>query len=286
MPPEARMRAAAASPTRVSHLRWGVKKALRAGVALSGLLPADGEPRLHVLTYHRFGCVGRDPFRVTPGDFDRQMGLLARNAAPVSLARLLAFLDGHGTLPPNAVLVTIDDGLRSTLTEALPILRYHGVPAVAFISSGLVGARQPGGEDYLDWDELARLAERGVTIGSHAVSHRSLGRMSAAAAREEIESSKRELEQRLGRRVAAFAYPYGTRADYGPALAELLHGAGYACGFTSQHGATRRGAERYALPRVKVEGGEPLWLFRLLVRGGLDAWSLVDRTLWRLQASR
>ena len=40
-----------------------------------------------------------------------------------------------------------------------------------------------------------------------------------------------------------------------------------------------------ALPRVKVEGGERMWMFRLLVRGGLDAWSLADRTLWRLQAA-
>jgi hypothetical protein len=37
------------------------------------------------------------------------------------------------------------------------------------------------------------------------------------------------------------------------------------------------------LPRVKVEGGDPGWLFPQLCRGRLDCWRLVDRALWRAQ---
>jgi hypothetical protein len=44
-----------------------------------------------------------------------------------------------------------------------------------------------------------------------------------------------------------------------------------------------RGADLARLPRVKVEGGEPLWMFKLLCQGGMDVWRLFDNTLWRFQ---
>jgi hypothetical protein len=37
------------------------------------------------------------------------------------------------------------------------------------------------------------------------------------------------------------------------------------------------------LPRVKVESGDPRWLFPLLCRGAMDAWRLVDIGLQGLQ---
>jgi hypothetical protein len=63
----------------------------------------------------------------------------------------------------------------------------------------------------------------------------------------------------------------------------MLTGAGYSTVFIAQHGTLRRGADLARLPRVKVEGGDPLWLFRWLCRGGMDGWKLFDDTLWKLQ---
>ena len=52
------------------------------------------------------------------------------------------------------------------------------------------------------------------------------------------------------------------------------------------HGAIAPGADPLTLPRVKIEGGEGLWMFRAIVDGGLDAWRWVDRFMWRLQEAR
>ncbi|MBK7151881.1 MAG: hypothetical protein IPH72_09000 [Sandaracinaceae bacterium] len=41
-----------------------------------------------------------------------------------------------------------------------------------------------------------------------------------------------------------------------------------------------------SLPRVKIEGGEPLPMFALQSRGALDAWRVVDQNLYRLQRVR
>ena len=30
-------------------------------------------------------------------------------------------------------------------------------------------------------------------------------------------------------------------------------------------------------------GGDSMWMFKLLCRGGMDGWKLVDDTLWKLQ---
>ena len=206
------------------------------------------------------------------------MGYLAEHRLAVSLSEFGEFVSGKIQLRSGAVLVTIDDGFRSLYTTALPILRHYAIPAVAFVTAGLVraGDAQPlvasEPEDYLTWDELEVLRESGVAIGSHGWTHQSLGCMSTPEIEEQAVLSFKMLEQRLGCPAMAFAYPFGTCADFNSMTAAILRQTGYRCAFTSQHGPIRSGMDPFRLPRVKVEGGEALWLFRLLVRGGMDNW--------------
>ena len=85
---------------------------------------------------------------------------------------------------------------------------------------------------------------------------------------------------------AGAVHPFGTRSDFNAETGRLLAGSGYACAFTAQHGAIQPGSDPVALPRVKIEGGEGLAMFRLICAGGLDAWRAVDHALWRLQQER
>ena len=68
----------------------------------------------------------------------------------------------------------------------------------------------------------------------------------------------------------------------------LLHAAGYRFAFTSQHGCIGYGRSRNCLmlPRIKVEAGDPAWLFPKLCDGALDGWRYVDTLLWRAQQVR
>lgn len=278
-----------------AHVRWHLKKGARRTVAAVSTgcrgVAARQQPSVRVLTYHRFGNTVRDPFCVRAADFDRQMAWLAEQHLAVSLVDLEAFVAGRGTLRDGAVLVTIDDGAPSVHTRAFPILRRHGIPAVLFVPAGEIGAsaasaREDDAPDArMSRDHLVELARNGVTIGSHAFTHHSLGRMTPEAARDQLVRSRAALENLLGCAVTSFAYPFGTRADYNDTTAALLRDAGYTTAFTSQHGAIAPGSDALELPRVKVEGGEGLWMFRSLARGGLDGWRWVDRTLWRMQAA-
>lgn len=280
---------------RIRQSRWYLKKAARRGLAMaawaSGSLAISrqvvSKSRVRVLTYHRFGDSVFDPFCVRPEDFAAQMRYLAENQLAVSLPQIDAFLAGEADLPDGSVLVTVDDGFRSVLSEMLPILHEYAIPAVAYISPGLINeeeaATAEGPEPYLTWDEVMRLATEGMVIGSHGWSHRSLGRMGPLEVRDEAVRSRETLEQRLGVDVTSLAYPYGTMADFSNTTANILAETGYTTAFTSQHGAITPDVDPIALPRIKVEGGEDLRMFRLLCRGAMDGWRLVDRALWRLQ---
>jgi peptidoglycan/xylan/chitin deacetylase (PgdA/CDA1 family) len=240
--------------------------------------------------YHRLRNAARDPFGVTPDAFEQQMAWLAECGLVLSLAAVREHIEGRRSLARGGVLVTIDDGYRDLYSVGLPILRRHHIPAVAFVTVGQLEERglqcdADAADAHLSWTELAELLDGGVTVASHGWDHVSLAQLDAPQLSEQIARSRRELEQRLGITVDAFAYPFGTQRDFNLATERALVDAGYRLAFTAQHGAVRRAANRYALPRVKVEGGEGMSMFRHIVAGGLDAWGLIDRLLWRLQAS-
>lgn len=276
---------------------WWVRKGIRGGFGratfASGIVAArallSSAPRVRALTYHRFGDVPRDPWVVPAHDFDAQMQWLAERGLAVCLNDVLAFVEGRVPLPNGSVLVTIDDGCASTLSTALPILKRHAIPAAIFVSAGLVGSTTSAadhGERYLSWEELCELQREGVEIGSHAFDHRSLGRMSPAEARDQAARSRDLLEERLGAPVRSFAYPFGTRSDFNEGTDELLVETGYAIAFNSLHGAIGPGMSPVSLPRVKIEAGEGMTLFRLSCRGAMDPWRVIDEATGVLRTAR
>lgn len=102
---------------------------------------------LSVLTYHSVGEPGPDyPFDpevidATPGQFRAQMRAVAEHCTVVGIDEVCAALRGD-PLPPNAVLITFDDGYKTCLEVALPILREFDLRAVFFIATDYVGNRK------------------------------------------------------------------------------------------------------------------------------------------------
>lgn len=242
-------------------------------------------PSVRGLMYHRFGDAARDPWCVDSREFEKQVRWLSEERLAISVEQLVDFVEGRANLPDGAVLLTVDDGFLSVLTEMAPILHRHGVPAVAYLTTGLLGSGGHDGEErYLTWDEAAKLPELGVTVGSHAHTHSSLGQMSVGQAQEEGARSRELLRSRLGVDADSFAYPFGMTPDHSPETAAALAGLGYRSVFTAMHGAIHPGADVYSLPRVKVEGGEGLTMFKWLSRGALDLWRLFDEVGYRFQS--
>jgi hypothetical protein len=76
------------------------------------------------------------------------------------------------------VALTFDDAFQSFATIAAPLLQEHGLPAALFVSTKRVGSTNAWDVPsetknipilpLLDWDGIAGVAERGVSVGSHS----------------------------------------------------------------------------------------------------------------------
>jgi peptidoglycan/xylan/chitin deacetylase (PgdA/CDA1 family) len=80
------------------------------------------------------------------------------------------------------------------------------------------------------WSELAEMQRAGMTVGSHTRSHVTLPMERPEQIADELQGSKRLLEQRLHRPVAHFAYPGG---QFTSAVVEAVGRAGYRFGYTA-----------------------------------------------------
>ena len=97
----------------------------------------------------------------------------------------------------------------------------------------------------MDWDALRALAERGVEVGGHTISHPHLPRLGDAELERELRESKERLESELARPCRYLAYPYG---EWDARVATAAESAGYEAAFAL---ATRPGS-RFAVPRVDL----------------------------------
>jgi peptidoglycan/xylan/chitin deacetylase (PgdA/CDA1 family) len=114
----------------------------------------------------------------------------------------------------------------------------------------------------LDDDGLRRLAaDNLIDIGGHSISHPELANLTVPEQDHELRASKDRLEQILGRKVTALAYPHGScSAD----TKRLAKAAGYAFACGTQRRPIQRGADRYELPRIGVRN-VPGWEFKAML---------------------
>ena len=259
------------------------------GEAATGVGAGNGlhDRTLCVLMYHKVNDQPGNTVTVPLGAFDEQMAQLGElGYTPVSLDDVIAHYTRHVPLPPQAVLITFDDGYRDNLENAVPILLRYGYPAVLFIPIGYLGASRPLPHDEhlavrgvrnrtLDWGDLAELEQAGVRIESHGIGHRPLADLEVDEAAREITLSKLRLEEVLGRPVRAFAYVKGSEAHYRPVHLSLLKQAGYDIAFTSISGGNGPASDPLQLHRYNVEPYPPR-TFELVLSGACDLIALKD----------
>ncbi|MEU4692549.1 polysaccharide deacetylase family protein [Actinoplanes sp. NPDC023714] len=135
----------------------------------------------------------------------------------------LAVLSGDKPLTGPMFCLSFDDAHPSWRDVAAPILLEMKVPAMFFLTSGMVG--RPGN---LTWADCRELAAAGFRFGSHTVTHHRLADQDDETAAREIVDSKREIEDELGAEVRDFAAPYGHPAvDYRERDVRIAREAGY-----------------------------------------------------------
>jgi peptidoglycan/xylan/chitin deacetylase (PgdA/CDA1 family) len=170
----------------------------------------------------------------------------------------------RAALPKNAVVITIDDGWRSTYTEAFPELQKRKFPFTVFIYPNIIGKTS----NALTWEQIRTMAKAGVDIQSHALTHPFLTRrrhrsMSddayAVWLRRELAESRRVLEKNSGKKVQFLAYPYG---DYDDRVAEAAADAGYTAALTCDFGRVKKGSDPLKMKRFVIDDKMDFAAFR------------------------
>lgn len=180
------------------------------------------------------------PYAVTTEQFAAQMRRLHRQGfRTISVQEAARYVSGTYTAPPGVFAITFDDGYRSLLTSALPILEALNYTATVYLISDYLddprpnSTRQPG--TYLNASEVRTLQSAGWELGAHSRSHPDLTTVDEAQLDEEICGSRRRLADLFGDPIPTFCYPYHRRSPFIEARVAV---AGYvaACGgYNSTH---------------------------------------------------
>ena len=107
----------------------------------------------------------------------------------------------------------------------------------------------------LTWDAVLEMRGH-AEFGSHTCSHGNLLEMGREKQLEEINASKKKIEQKVEKRVTAFSYPAGNTNEQ---LKALVREAGYSFAVTAERDINRP-EDRYALKRINIWEGTVLSL--------------------------
>lgn len=213
-----------------------------------------------MLLYHQVGAmppdVRHEEIYVTRSQFVDHLTMLQRlRRSVIPLSRYLAYRRGDATLPACPVVITFDDGYRSTLDVAAPILEHFRMPATVFLVSRRLGgtnAWDPAEPQVplLAVSELRAMQASGTfEFGSHTATHARLPLLSPAVLAGELSESRESLEQILGQPVSAIAYPWGATND---TVMTAAAEAGYQAGLIVRRRANFDATPAFALRRIAV----------------------------------
>ena len=227
---------------------------------------------------------------------ERQLRHLEENGYRTlrSADELLVRLNGEQPLEPRSVLLTFDDGLESLYTVAFPLLRAHGMAAVAFVVPGFIG--HPG---FCTWDQLREMHESGVIdVQSHTLFHRYAPRWPRivpcldAAERcqdeaqrfpsmaEDYRLTRERIEERLGAPVRHLCYPDYDGTAESMAMARETGYVSNFWGLVQGRGVNRPGDDPFHVARLLDD-----YIFRLPGRGRRSLASILAAK-WRANGAR
>ena len=208
------------------------------------------------------------------------MAALASRA--VTLDAALDALIGPAIAGVAPVAVSFDDGTADFVDEAVQVLVDHGVPAVLYVATAFVDEGRPfrGAGAPASWAGLADALATGlVTIGSHTHTHALLDRANPTDVVQELDRSRKLIEDRLGVAADHFAYPRALPGSPAAeaAVRERFRSAALAGTRANPYGAT----DPYRLTRSPIQVSDGMRWFGAKLDGGMELEDRLRRILNR-----
>jgi peptidoglycan/xylan/chitin deacetylase (PgdA/CDA1 family) len=219
-------------------------------------------------------------------DFEKLIVQIRKLGEFVGTDECIQMLTGKKDIDRRYFHLSFDDGFRNNFTNAYPILKKHGVPAIFFVPSSLIEADWHNTRNYglnivqyravieiMRWKDLHDLILDGYEVGSHTRTHARLSEISNShdLMEDEIVGSKKELETNLNYECKYISWPFGKLTDADSKSLKMVEDAGYAACFGAYRGTVQPGStNRFSIPRHHFEAQWPISHIEYFARGNME----------------
>jgi len=259
---------------------------------------------IRILFYHSIDNSG-SAISTSVETFERQMAYLKKTEYhTISLSDYVNNMYQKNAPSKKLVLITFDDGFKSTYLHAFPILKRYGFIATIFLTTDFINGsanwisrdvnliedrifnssiskrelqkiKKASSFPLLTWDEIKQMSGYGMEFGSHTASHLWLGGTTPEEARKDISRSRATIEERLNKPAEFFSYPY---SDYTPETKEIVRELGFRAACGGDPRVDRLANDLYGLKRTGPVPAESLFEFKFIFSVAYDWYiGLVER---------
>ncbi len=172
------------------------------------------------------------------------------------------------------------DSFFQRMNQLTPEVRTKFVESMATRMGVAIPCVPPAKYAPCTWKELREMADSElVEIGSHTITHPILASIPDEVSRDELTSSRAQIEEGVGRAVRYFCFPNGQAGDYRPSQVRQVQDAGYEGAVAACPGMVKSGSDPYDLPRIGVSGRSDILTFSKHLAGVEHYQSKLKRAL-------
>ena len=240
------------------------------------------EPRIPILMYHSVSegrQEGVRPYYETTTSsqvFAEHMKFLHENEySVIDFGYVARCLKRGKRIEQKTVVITFDDGFHDFYTQAFPVLQRYRFSATVFLPTGFIRnvRRSFSGKECITWNEVRELHGKGVTFGSHTVTHPRLSLLELQHVEFELKHSKERIQNEIGEPIDSFSYPFAFPEEdkhFTANLRVLMQSVGYNNGVTTTIGTITPADNLLFLKRIPINSFDDLPLFRAKLDGAYD----------------
>lgn len=221
-----------------------------------------------IISYHRINpWYERDALTVKPESFKNQINYLISKKFEFILPA--EYLEENKKKLEKKVIITFDDGFADNLWFAFKILKEFNIKPLIFLIVDYINTdkifpryKYKDKDRFLNWNEVKEMAENGVEFGSHTLTHPHLTQISIKKAKEEIFNSKKMIEDKIGKEVKFFCYPYG---EFSKEIVEIVKESGYKAAFVTFKRGLKVKESEFTVRRIGIYGHNNFLIFKLKI---------------------
>lgn len=229
--------------------------------------------KVPVLLYHHLLKKDENIFSdnkaiISVESFEEQMRVVYEEGyKTISLEELRLFLSNEMQLPRKSILITFDDGYKSNVQYAYPILKKYNFKAAIFIVSSMICEEtsefDPKMIQFISWEEM----EEHSDVFEYACHTHNFHRLENGKSylvtkpREELMNDLRMNLETM--KNPYFAYPY---SEYNSETIKILKELGFIMAFSTISGDVRPGDNMFTLKRRSIRPDMDIEKFKKILR--------------------